>query len=491
MTGRAQALFASPNPPPHMVRSASTPRWILPIFGLFLAVQPVPGGLAAQTLGGRFLDAVVDSIAEAHLASGQVPGFTVAAARGDDLLHNQGYGHADLEFGILTPLDAMYEIGSVTKQFTAVLTLMLAEEGLLDLEADISEYPPSFDTGGRAVPLKRLLDHTSGMKGYTESRLFFGAIHTQALPPDTLLRLMETEEWDFEPGEGLIYNNTAYFLLGRILEEVSGRSYAELLEERIFEPFGMQDTHYCDPARIVENRAKGYQASEDGLERAPYLDHRWPFAAGSVCSTARDLIVWNQALHGGEVLSPESYQLLITPEPLEDGSPTHYAKGLVHREDPYGEVIEHGGGIFGFTTDVRYYPAQELTLVVIQNGGAPGPDVVMDGLRALFLAEVEPVEASYPGDLSRLAGNYRGPSRGGVMELEVQAEGDALYARQGDGEEALLVHVQDGVFRAPDGTRMWFVGESGTPVDGNASAAGMRVEVGGGYGLYPLSRQGS
>ena len=331
-----------------MVRLLFVSGRLLPVLGLLLAAD-----LSAQTLNGRFLDAAVDSIVEAHMAGGQVAGLTVAIDRGGDLLHHQGYGHADLELGVQTPLDAVYEIGSVTKQFTAVLTLMLVEEGLLDLEADISEYPPSFDTGGRAVPLKRLLDHTSGMKGYTESPVF-GEIVTQALPPDTLLRLMELEEWDFEPGYGVIYNNTAYFLLGRILEEVSGSEYADLLQERILMPLGMGDTYYCDPSRVVPNRAKGYQASPDGLLRAPYLDHRWPFAAGSMCSTARDLIRWNQALHGGEVLSAESYRSLITPEPLADGTARLYAKGLGHDEGGYGEVIAHGGGIFGFLTDVRH-----------------------------------------------------------------------------------------------------------------------------------------
>ncbi len=468
-----------------MVRLDSLAGRLLPIFALLFADD-----LSAQTLNGRFLDAAVDSVVEAHLAGGQVPGLTVAIDQGGDLLHHQGYGHADLELGVLTPLDAVYEIGSVTKQFTAVLTLMFVEEGLLDLEADISRYPPSFDTGGREVPLRRLLDHTSGMKGYTESPVF-GEIVTQALPPDTLLRLMELEEWDFEPGEGLIYNNTAYFLMGRILEEVSGSTYPELLEERILGPLGMEDTHYCDQSRIVEGRARGYAPTEDGLARAPYLDHRWPFAAGSMCSTARDLIRWNQALHGGEVLSAESYRSLITPDALSDGSPITYAKGLVHKQDSYGEVIEHGGGIFGFSTDVRYYPEEQLTVVVIQNGGSPGPGVVMDGVRGLLLAEVEQARGAYAGDLSLLAGTYRGPSRGAAMDMEVRAEGQTLLGQVNGSLEAELVHTAEGVFETPDGSQVWFVGEDGEPL-GDASAeaaAGVRFNMRG-YGLYPLARQG-
>jgi CubicO group peptidase (beta-lactamase class C family) len=466
------------------------PATLHPFLALALAL---PAGLPAQTLGGRFLDAAIDSAVADHLASGRVAGVTVAVARGEDLLHLQGYGHADLELGVPTPLDAVYEIGSVTKQFTAVLTLMLVEDGLLDLDADISEYPPTFDTGGRRVPLRRLLDHTSGMKGYTETAVF-GALATQALPPDTLLRLMEREEWDFEPGYGLIYNNTAYFLLGRILEEVSGSTYADLLTERILEPLGMDDTHYCDPARIVPGRAKGYRATPDGMAQAPYLDHRWPFAGGSMCSTARDLIRWNRALHGGYVLEPESYQALVTPEPLADGSPIFYAKGLVHREDDYGEVIEHGGGIFGFLSTVRYYPREELTLVVLQNtAGEKRPGEVLEGVASLLLPRsVAVAEAvAYSGDLSLLAGTYRGPARGRSLEVGIRADGTALYARVDDGDESRLVHRGEGLFEEEGGRRMWFVDDDGRPVGARPDLPPEGMRVGGGpSGLFPLVRQG-
>ena len=468
--------------------------WLWLLLVLATSASSLAGSLSAQTLGGRFLDAAVDSLVQEHLASGEVAGLTVAAARGDDLLHLEGYGRADLELGVRTPLDAVYEIGSVTKQFTAVLALLFAEEGLLDLDADLSEYPPFFDTGGRRVPLRRLLDHTSGIKGYTESPAFFGGIATQALPRDTLLRLMEGEAWDFEPGYGLIYNNTGYFLMGRILEEVSGSSYADLLQERIFGPLGMDRTHYCDPSRVVEGRAKGYQASAEGLGRAPYLDHRWPFAAGSICSTARDLIRWNRALHGGEVLSAEGYRSLITPEPLADGSPVLYAKGLVHRKDRYGEVIEHGGGIFGFLSEVRYYPEEDLALVVLQNTAGPrAPGAVIEGLASLLLppapapSETEP----YTGDPRLLAGRYRGPGRGTSIEVEIRAEAGALYARSEGGEEVRLDYVGDGRFMGPQGTRIWFVDEEGRVADEplDEPARGLRWAQGG-FGVYPLERVG-
>ena len=401
-------------------------------------------------------------------------GITVAVARGGTLLHHRAYGHADLELDVRTPLDAVYEIGSVTKQFTAVLVLQLVEEGILDLDEDFRTYYPDFDTGGRVVPLRRLLDHTSGMRGYTEMEVF-GRMATVAAPQDSLLRLVEQEPWDFEPGEALIYNNSAYFLLGRLLDKVTAQRYGELLEERIFEPLGMEASHLCTNDRVVPNRAHGYQAGSRGFRRAPYLDHRWPYAGGSICSTARDLVRWNQALHGGEVLSPEMYELLITPEPLNDGTPVRYAKGLIHEESRYGEVIQHGGGIFGFQTQVEYYPDEELVVIALQNTAGPaGPNSVVGSVVGLLRPRSELETSAFPGDLADLEGRYGGAARGRPMSLGVSARSDSLTVQLGDGEPQAIPHLGDGVFGGFN-TRIWFHDARGRRV--GTPGAGIPVEM--------------
>ena len=160
-------------------------RLLAPALLLFF---PLSSG--AQTLNGRFLDAAIDSVVAAHMEDGRVAGLSVAVARGGDVLHHESYGYADVELHVQTPLDAVFEIGSVTKQFTSVMVLQLVEEGKLDLDEDIRTYLPDFDTGGRVVPLRRLLDHSSGMKGYTEMPVF-GGLMVQALPRDSLLTLIE------------------------------------------------------------------------------------------------------------------------------------------------------------------------------------------------------------------------------------------------------------------------------------------------------------
>ena len=291
----------------------------------------------------------LDSAARAHVEHDMVVGVSVAVVHGADTLLLSGYGLADLEWGVHTPVDAKasYEIGSVTKQFTAAAVMQLVEEGRLDLAADISEYLPEFDSQGHEVPLRRLLDHTSGIKGYTEMPMF-GELAMKDLPRDTLISMVEKEPFDFEPGTALIYNNSAYFFLGLIIERVSGQSYEEYVEEHLFTPLGMADSYYCSESAIRPGRAHGYDGSREGLVRKRYLDHNWPYAAGSLCSTAGDLVRWNQALHGGEVLSEASYREMITPKPLDDGTPVRYAMGLGIDDRGGRRAIAHGGGINGY-----------------------------------------------------------------------------------------------------------------------------------------------
>lgn len=457
---------------------------------LTLLLCALPASPAAgQTLGDRFLEAAVDSVVQAHMEGGQVAGLTVAVARGGTLLHLRGYGAADLELDARTPMDAVYEVGSVTKQFTAVLVLQLVDQGVLDLDEDFRTYFPDFDTGGRVVPLRRLLDHTSGMKGYTEMQAF-GRLATVAAPQDSLLRLVEQEPWDFEPGTALIYNNSAYFLLGRLLEKVTGESYADLLRTRLFEPLGMEASHLCTNDRVVPNRAHGYQVSREGFQRAPYLDHRWPDAAGSVCSTGRDLVRWNQALHGGEVLSPAMYALLVTPEPLVDGTPVRYAKGLVHEDGPFGEVVQHGGGIFGFLTDVQYFPDEGLVVVVLQNTAGPaGPGAVTGGILDLLRARQELPNEPLPGDLTALEARYEGAARGATMNVGVAVAADSLRLQLGEGEPQAVPHLGEGIFGGFN-TRVWFLDARGRRVGTPGAGDPVEMRYDGAAGHYVLRRQG-
>ncbi len=407
--------------------------------------------LSAQIADRAALVAALDSAARAHVADERVAGISVAVVRGTDTLLVRGYGSVDLEWDVPTPADASasYEIGSVTKQFTAAAVMQLVEQGRLDLDADFTEYVTDFDTRGHTVPLRRLLDHTSGIKGYTEMEVF-SDISLKDLPRDTLVSLVEAEPFEFEPGTAQIYNNSAYFLLGLIIEKVSGQPYAEYVQEHLFDAAGMASSYYCSERAVRAGRAHGYEAGEQGLQRQGYLVHTWPYAAGSLCSTVRDLVRWNRALHGGGILSSDAYREMITPQPLRDGTTLTYAMGLAVTERNGQPAISHSGGIDGFLSDGRYYPAQDLVTIVLQNTAGPrGPGALGDAFADLVLGpEPGPVSVPFAGDLDALVGEYAGPARGIHLHMTVTRDGeDLVFTRRGQTQGARPVHVGDGVWQ--------------------------------------------
>ncbi|MEQ9569157.1 MAG: serine hydrolase domain-containing protein [Longimicrobiales bacterium] len=424
------------------------------------------------------LEALVDSIVAGPMDAGRLAGVAVGVVEGGRPLLLEGYGQADVEWDVPLPVDAVFQVGSVTKQFTAVAALMLWERGDLDLDADLTTYLPDYDTQGRSVPVRLLFDHTSGIQGYTEMPAAMTELATRSLPRDTLVDLFEAEPFQFEPGEALIYNNSAYFLLGLIIEEISGQSYEEYLEDHVYPTAGMDDTSYCSNQAIVERRSEGYAATSDGLVRAAYLDHTWPYAAGSLCSTVPDLLDWIAALHGGEVLGPDAYELLVTPKGLTDGTPTRYAWGLVAFEGAGGAMIAHGGGINGFSSETRWYPEHDAGVVVLVNTtGSLDPNDVADAVADHLYGTPEPATADYPGDVSALVGEYRGPVRGdNDLRVRVDLDDQGRLVLKGLGPTQALEFL-DGATFAQGNARYSFTLVDGVPT---------RLDVDQVYGHYVL-----
>ena len=213
------------------------PRNTLPVTLLVVALAtPEVHAQSSRAL----LVARLDSLAGAPVQEGRAVGISAAVVRGKDTLLLKGYGKADVELNVPTPDGAVYEIGSVTKQFTAAAVLQLRDSGKIDLDADITKYLPNYPTQGHKIPVRRLLDHTSGIKGITEIPEFRD-LSVRTLPRDSAVALFSRQKFDFAPGEAMIYNNSAYLLLGHIIEKVSGMSYEDYIEQKIFAPLGMKN----------------------------------------------------------------------------------------------------------------------------------------------------------------------------------------------------------------------------------------------------------
>ncbi|MCC6928723.1 MAG: beta-lactamase family protein [Gemmatimonadaceae bacterium] len=388
----------------------------------------------------------IDSIMQAQIASGQVVGASIAVVRGRDTIAAKGYGKANLELGVATPPGAIYEIGSVTKQFTGAAVMQLVEQGRLSLDDDIGKWVPEFNTKGRKIPLRRLLDHTSGIRSYTEipeARALFPL----ALPRDTLLRLIEKWPYDFEPGEEQIYNNSAFFLMGLVIEKASGMPYAAYVQQKLFAPAGMSASHYCSEVDVRPNKTSGYDWGSKGAIQKRAMSHVWPFAAGSLCSTAHDLVAWNEALHRTrKILGAAAYQEMLSPDTLNDGYRVGYAKGLAFPRVMGRKAIRHGGGINGWTSENLYFPNESLSIVVLYNVSGPrGPSEAAEAIAEAVLGAVPVPAVPVDGDVNRFAGTYAGRGRGGPQLLTVIVEKGVVSA-QFRGARRALTYVGNNTF---------------------------------------------
>lgn len=463
----------------------------VPLRALAQTLSLVPLALAVATQTGQAqnnraaLIARLDSLAGAPVQERRAAGISVAVVQGRDTLLLKSYGKANIELDVPLPVGAVHEIGSVTKQFTAAAILQLRDEGKLSLDDDLTKYLPSYPTGGRKIPIRRLLDHTSGIKGLTEIPAFRELQH-RGWSRDSAIALMARQPFDFATGEAMIYNNSAFVLLGHVIEKASGMTYEQYVENKIFAPLGMKSSSYCNNFEIVPGRASGYQiADANNMRRAPLNDHTWPFSAGSLCSTAGDMVAWLQALHRGKVLQERSYKEMTSPSRLNDGTPLRYGMALSVGHDVRGTmVIGHGGAIAGFNAYAGWYPDAKLAVVVLMNSNGP---VSPEGLARELAGEIAPpvrtAIQTYTGDATDLLGRYRGPSRGREMMVEISKNAQGVLVASVNGAAAQPLPWIEG----------WRFGRRGATFvtfERNGSSSGpatvLRYDGGGGY--YILKR---
>jgi CubicO group peptidase (beta-lactamase class C family) len=361
-----------------------------------------------------------------------------------------------------TPERAIYEIGSVTKQFTAAAILQLQEQGKLSLDDEITKYLPNYPVQGRRVTIRRLLDHTSGIKGYTELPEF-AALMSRSLLRDSLVALFGVKPFDFAPGDAMVYNNSAYFLLGLVIEKVSGVSYAVYMRENLFKRAGMPDSRYCSNTDVVPRRAHGYDAAPGGLRLAQYIDFTWPYAAGSLCTTAGDLVAWTRALHGGAILGAAAYRELLSPGTLNDGTTLRYAKGLFVGDSVLGHrTIHHGGDIPGFSTELAYFPDDSLVVAVLVNTAGPvRPGTIASDIVRVTLGDRSPTAVAFRGRAADYVGEYRGVGRGTPLVIKVAADSTgALTIANGNAPAQRLTYLGKETF-GRGSSRFTFVREQG------------------------------
>jgi D-alanyl-D-alanine carboxypeptidase len=347
---------------PHPIRFA--------LAGLLAALPlaPLPSPLHAQQSGPSpaQLAARIDSVVQAEVLAHGVSSVQIVVTHGDQTLLSRAWGVADA--AAQRPADAAttYRLGSMGKQFTAVLVLKLVDEGRLALADPIGRYLTGLKPEWNGLTIEQLLNHTSGVpRDYRQmSRA------AEVMTTDSLIAMAaRSQAPTAAAGTTFIYSNTGYMLLGALVEKLHGKPYRDVLQDQIARPLGLASLGWCGDTEAAAGAAKGYFRAPDGTAgTAPYLHPTQMLGSGGICSNAADVAAWNRALHGGRVLSAASYAAMITPRGVAANHGSPYGLGLYVRATPGGgTVIVHDGATPGYVAENVWYPAESLSLTMLTN----------------------------------------------------------------------------------------------------------------------------
>jgi CubicO group peptidase (beta-lactamase class C family) len=316
--------------------------------------------LYAQTLNDK-----IDRLVYTELDDTTGPGAVFLVAHNGKVIYEKGFGKANIESGVAMNPQNVFQLGSITKQFTAVAIMILQEQGKLSVKDPVSKYIADYP-GGDKITIHQLLTHTSGIKDFTKMKSL-GEIAQKNMTPKMMIDFFKNEPVDFIPGEKFEYNNSGYVLLGYLIELVSGETYENFIQKHLFEKAGMWDSRYATDRLIVLKRAYGYHKKEYGYVNKTQINFSVPFASGALMSTAADMLKWQNALNNHILINPKSNESIFSQYKLNNGDTFTYGYGWHLREMEGQPVREHGGSIFGFKTMGVYLPKKDIYVIGLSN----------------------------------------------------------------------------------------------------------------------------
>lgn len=362
------------------------------------------------------------------------PGAAVLIMKGGKAVFRKGYGLAQVESKQAVTPDWIFRIGSITKQFTATAILKLADEKKIDLQASITTYLPEFNTGGSTITVEQLLNHTSGIKSYTSlPGVMTGANKLKTTTVTDMLALIQQQPHDFAPGERYLYNNSGYFLLGAIIERVTGKPYDQYITQHFLKPLRMTST-YVNEKGLPATVATGYEATgEKTFQAAGAVDSSIPFAAGSLYATVDDLWKWNQAIFSGKVVKRSWLERAWSPTTLTGGQQVSYGYGWQLGRFFSSKVIGHGGAIDGYMSSELYVPDLDVYVCILQNSSVYNPEEIayeiLEVIADAASKKPQPVTID-PATLDAYTGVYAIPGGG---ERVIRRKGNSLYSQRTGG----------------------------------------------------------
>ena len=330
-------------------------------------------------------EASIDSMVQKWIDAKMIPGAGVAVVRNGKIILAKGYGAANAEAGTKANKNTAFQIASITKQFTAAGIMLLVEDGKVKLDDGLGKYVPDVPEHWRGVTVRQLLNQVSGIQNYAASRkIVADKNYTQA----EILGFVRDIKPLFEPGTKWHYSNTNYFLLGMIIEKVSGKSYPDFMRERIFKPLGMNLTTVNTSGLKIENAALGYKLADGNWQKAALGDPSQSFSAGAIVSTAADMAKWAFALSEDKLLKKSSWDQAWLPAKLSDGKSTVYGFGWEISKIYGTNYIGHGGKISGFSSYIARFPDDNLSVVVLVNNDDARKEPLAFDIAGLYLPKV-------------------------------------------------------------------------------------------------------
>jgi CubicO group peptidase (beta-lactamase class C family) len=318
------------------------------------------------------------------------PGCAVLVAKKGQVIYEKGFGTANIELNVPMRPEMIFRIGSMTKQYTAIAILQLVEQGKISLQDSIQKFIPTFPYKGHTITIENLLTHTSGIKDYEKLDAHIPNAIRIDFPVKQLIDSFAILPLDFIPSTKYSYSNSNYFLLGYIIEQVSGKSYKNYLHDNLFEPAGLTNTFYDSPTEIILNRGNGYTKDSANYRNVDYLSMSTVYSAGALLSNVSDVFKWHQALTSYELIKKETLEKAYTPFKLADGKLSEYGYGWFIKDFQGSPSIGHGGAIDGFRGMEVYLPNQDLFITALFNSDNDAFINLFENITAIAIGKTIP-----------------------------------------------------------------------------------------------------
>lgn len=328
------------------------------------------------------LESKIDSIIQIEFSDPNEPGGAFLVSKSGKPIYKKAFGLANLELGVKMTPKNVFQIGSMTKQFTAVAILILEEQGKLSVNDPVSKFIPDYPNGNN-VTVSHLLTHTSGIRDLTKMKTI-SEIAQKEMAPKEIVNFFKDEPVDFSPGERFDYNNSGYVLLGYLIELISGETYEGFIQKNIFDKIGMKNSHYASERKVIKNRAYGYHQKSYGFVNKTVISFSVPFSSGSLMSTLDDMLKWQNALNQSVIIQRENLTKAFTKQSLSNGDKIEYGYGWRLRNEDGTLTREHGGSIFGFKSIGVYIPSKDIYVLGLSNCDCHSPTQIVQDITKLM-----------------------------------------------------------------------------------------------------------